>query len=152
MDAEQAYGIHLRRAVYIEGITASDTDEQITEFCSVYGSVSRMIRVRQTGQENGVKALVEFESDESVANLVPNLPQYLPSMGDPNIMWRIDRAYGGTTTRRAPASPVRAVPVDLSDCSSSASEVDSDDSKTLLICKSRTRSHPVRQSSPTITT
>uniref|UniRef100_A0A8C9ZYY6 RRM domain-containing protein n=1 Tax=Sander lucioperca TaxID=283035 RepID=A0A8C9ZYY6_SANLU len=66
MDTEQEYGVNLKMAVYVEGITSTDTDEQITKLCSAFGPVNKVIRVRQTGQENGVKALVEFKSEESV--------------------------------------------------------------------------------------
>ena len=64
MDTEQEYGVNLKMSVYIEGINSTDTDEQITEFCSAFGPVNKVLSVRQTGQEKRVKALVEFESEE----------------------------------------------------------------------------------------
>lgn len=85
------------------------------------------------GQENGVKALVEFESEESLTNIAPVLPKYFSSVGHPNIMWRVDRAYKVASTPKK--SPVQAEPLDLSDSSYVDSKQDSDDSGTPLIRK-----------------
>ncbi|KAK0131570.1 Paraneoplastic antigen Ma1 [Merluccius polli] len=152
MDTEQEYGVNLKMAVYVEGITSTDTDEQITKFCSAFGPVNKVLRVRQTGQETGVKALVEFESEESVIDLAPNLPQYLPSVRDPNIMWRVDRAYKVAPTPEKSLSQVRAKLLDSSNSSNSDSEPDSDDSRTPLVPKAHTKFHSTHHASPTFTT
>lgn len=152
MDTEQEYGMNLKLAVYVEVITSTDTDEQITKLCSAFGPVNKVIRVRQTGQENGVKALVEFESEESVIGLAPNLSQYRPSVGDPNIIWRIDRAYKVAPTPEKSLPTGRAELLDSSNSSNSDSEPDSDDSRTPLVCKARTKFYPTQHSSHTVTT
>lgn len=90
MYAEQECGTDMKKSVYTERITATDTDDQITEFCMQFGCVDKVLRVRQTGQGTGVKALVEFES---VIKLASTLPLYLPSVSNPDIMWCVDGAY-----------------------------------------------------------
>lgn len=152
MDTEQEYGVNLKMAVYVEGITSADTDEQITKLCSDFGPVNKVIRVRQAGQENGVKALVEFESEEPVIGLAPNLPQYHASVGNPNIMWRIDRAYKVAPTPEKSLPTRRAELWDSSNISNSDSESDSDDSRTPLVRKAYAKFHPTQHSSPTVTT
>lgn len=140
MDTEDAYGVKLRNAVYVEGITAHDTDEQITEFCSSYGTVNKVLRVRQTGQEDGVKAIVEFESEESVTNLLPASAEYFSSPRNPEILWRVDKAYKVTSTPQKP--PKQAEPLEPRSSTSSDSEADSDDSRTHLIRRKPTSSCP----------
>jgi len=152
MDTEQEYGVNLKMAVYVEGITTTDTDEEITKSCSAFGPVNKVLRVRQTGQEKGVKALVEFESEQSVMDLAPYLPQYLPSVRDPNIMWRIDRAYKVAPTPDKSLPTVRADLLDLSNSSNSDSEAVSDDSRTPLVHKAHTRFYPTQRASPTFST
>ncbi|XP_028811573.1 zinc finger CCHC domain-containing protein 12-like [Denticeps clupeoides] len=141
MDSVHTYGVNLKNAIYVEGITSFDTDEQITKFCSSYGAVNKLLRIRQTGQENGVKALVEFESEESVKNLVANVPLYLPSANDPDVMWRVDRAYRGTSSLKTSTPSARPDLSNSTDSSTSANETDSDDDRTPLIYKRCDKSH-----------
>lgn len=148
MDTGPDYGTDMRRSVYIEGITATDTDEQIAKFCLPFGPVNRVLRIRQTGQGSGVKALVEFESEESFTKLASSLPQYFSSVSNPSILWRVDRAYKITQTPKKTSPTVLADPPDPSDNSSSEGEPDSDDSRTPLIHRGRAKLDHTQRASP----
>lgn len=142
MDTEKPHGVNLRNAVYVEGITSHDTDEQILEFCSTYGTVNKILRVRQTGQENGVKALVEFESEESVTKIMSDSAEYFSSPGNPDVLWHVAKAYKVTSTPQK--LPKHTEHLELSDHTSSGSEAESDDSRTPLVPRKRTTSHSTR--------
>lgn len=141
MASETDYGIDMRKCVYVEGISTSDTDEQITEFCSTFGPVNKVLRVRQTGQTSGVKALVEFQSVKTVTDLAPTLPQVYPSFENSFILWRVDVAY------KTSHSPKKIKPLDLTTFPeneefSLESDTDSDDSRTPLIPRTHTKLDP----------
>lgn len=142
MATEQTYGVNVRNAVYIEGITTHDTDEEITEFCSRYGTVNQVLRVRQTGQENGVKALVEFQSEDSVNYLLPDAAEYFPNPRNPEITWRVEKVYKATLTPQK--TPKQAELLELSSDASSDGEADSDDSRTPLVSTKRTSLRPLQ--------
>lgn len=130
MDTEQEFGTDMKKSVYVEGIAATNTDDQIAGFCSPFESVNKVVRMRQTGQGSGVKALVEFESEESVIKLAPSLPQYFPSVGNPDLMWCVDRADKMAQTPQETSPTVLADLLNPNDSPSSESEPDSDDSRT----------------------
>lgn len=151
MDAVQEYGIDLKKSVYVEGITTATTDEQISEFSLPFGSVNRVVRVRQTGQSSGVKALVEFESEESVLNLAPRLPHYFPSVENPNILWRVDSSYKMAQTPKQTLVRRGTDKLDPDDSSGSESEPNSDDSRTPLLCRKNIRPDRNPHASPEFT-
>lgn len=82
---------------------------------------------------------------------MPNLPQYRSSASDPNIMWRVDKAYKVAPTPKTSTTPVRADIIDSSDSSNSESEADSDDSGNPLVHKKHTGSWPAQHASPLFT-
>lgn len=148
MDAEQEYSVDLNKSLCVEGITTADTDEQITEFCFPFGLVNKIIRVKQPGQGSGVKALVEFESEESVSNLAPSLPQYFPSSENPNIMWRVDEACKMMQSPRKTSPVMRPDRLDINDSPESQSEPESDDSRTPLIRRKHSKLNYTQHVSP----
>lgn len=104
-----------------------------------------------TRQENGVKALVEFESEEPVTNLAPNLRQYLPSVGD--VKWHVDMAYRlAPTSKISPRNLLWTDPLDSRDSSNSDSEPDFDENRTPVVCKPHTKINQTQHASPEFTT
>lgn len=143
MYAEQEYGTDMKKCVYIEGITAKTTDDQITEFCMQFGSVDKVLRVRQTGQGTGVKALVEFESEETAIKLASTLPLYLPSVSNPDIMWRVDGAC--KTAQSSKTMSPTLCPRQQSDSSGSENEPDSDNSWTPLLRRQTAKNKEIEE-------
>ncbi len=75
----------MKMSVYTESGTAADNDEHIAEFCWPSGFVNKG-RARQGGKSSVVKALIEFASKEFIKKLATCLLQYIPGVGDCNIV------------------------------------------------------------------
>ncbi|KAK7938327.1 hypothetical protein WMY93_001653 [Mugilogobius chulae] len=80
MDAVDELSIKVSNAVLVEGTTLSSHDEEVIEFLSRYGKISRTETINDPDSEIDKTLVIEFDSASTIAALKPMLPyQYVSS-------------------------------------------------------------------------
>jgi len=125
MDVEQEFGIKTDRSIVVLGVAHTDKDEDITATLKKYGTVTKVVRLSTTEEEDKCNAIVEFESAAANALVEPKLPFDIQNIRDTVVTWRVDSIKVLTQTV-----------TDSSD-SDGSSSTDSDHSTTPLIHRSR---------------
>lgn len=121
-DVEKDYGVNSKMSVLAQGISEDDTSEEITEVLKTHGRVTKVVRLKQA------QAIIEFDSEETVAHLNTRLPLEIPTARDPTLKLCLDSIDKMIALTSQPSSPVKAGPSKSAPDRLDSSELDSSDS------------------------
>lgn len=88
-DIGSEHGVNDRKSILLKGILDDDTDEDIVEAVSLYGSVGKIVRLKD------FQVIVEFDSEESLKLI--SFPSVIQSPKNPVSKWCLDRVEVLTT-------------------------------------------------------
>lgn len=132
------YGINAELSVCVVGLTKTDTDADHVVSLRIYGTAVKVVRLPAVVKESA--AIVEFDSDISMAMFELNLPLEISNVNNPVVTWQVDSINALTHTTSQTAVPLSHMSLTLNSSSESSDEsVDSEQSTTPLICKSKTK-------------
>lgn len=74
MDIFEKYGIKIPNSVLIEGVTKTETDDEVVQFLEKYGTISKSQVIEETDSVFNRKWIVEFSSGAAIVALNDILP------------------------------------------------------------------------------
>lgn len=106
MEVVEKECVKVPNAILINGITGTETDEEILDYVKRYGSINRTILVSDPSLETEKSLIVEFNSGLAVQTLRAELPYVQQAQNDPDVSFCVTalsdtyvQKLGKTTTQ-----------------------------------------------------
>lgn len=87
MDLCEQFGVNSQRTLYITGVEASCTDDDISNVFAANGKISGIIRIPEELNQPRGRTLVEYGTDQAIEKINPATLGELPSPVNPAAKW-----------------------------------------------------------------
>lgn len=89
MDIVKRENVNVANALIVKGLTLTETDNELEMYLERYGSISRNIIIDDPDSEFHQNAIIEYNHNSAIQNLLPILPLTLGSLSDPGVTFRV---------------------------------------------------------------